>query len=377
MRIKTMSFETFGPLQNGTIRFHDGFNILTGINGTGKSSVLEAVYELCKHDPQIQMGQLLQRLKEGSISAEFDIQSLSPHTQWHMTFKYVKASNSWLFESQNEFLKKISPNNNIIVTEAHQLKERLSKLRLQMNHMFPPNETISLISAHRGEIQNQSLVPLSPETWRSKRTNERFAGLQTLMRLINDKTGNLERTIDKIHRKFFSTQNKNLVTVQKLYTNKSFLATQLETFENEYELAQAASGVLETLFIVAETATLKNSIILIDEPELHLHPKAQAMMFNYLWHLTTAEGGSNQVIIATHSLSMIYLQTKGKVMNFRHDTGGVKVETIIEDGNAQDALKYALADLGYDEATFKAAFKFAASAKIESNIFNHDKWGVG
>jgi hypothetical protein len=65
--------------------------------------------------------------------------------------------------------------------------------------------------------------------------------------------------------------------------------------------------------------------VLIDEPELHLHPNLQVKVFDYLRLLTT--GGRIQVIIATHSPTIVEYATFEELFLLR------PVETVVEGDN--------------------------------------------
>jgi predicted ATP-dependent endonuclease of OLD family len=63
-----------------------------------------------------------------------------------------------------------------------------------------------------------------------------------------------------------------------------------------FRLQDSASGYFEVLYILAEIANRTDSILILDEPALHLHPTKITLLNRVL-----TETGSNQVIIITHS----------------------------------------------------------------------------
>jgi predicted ATPase len=69
--------------------------------------------------------------------------------------------------------------------------------------------------------------------------------------------------------------------------------------ENEYEIAEMSAGerAIFPLLVDFSNLTINNSIVLIDEIELHLHPPLQQSFLNALSKL----GENNQFIITTHS----------------------------------------------------------------------------
>ncbi len=43
MFIKTFKIENFGPIREVELKFNQGFNVLAGVNGAGKTSILTAL----------------------------------------------------------------------------------------------------------------------------------------------------------------------------------------------------------------------------------------------------------------------------------------------------------------------------------------------
>ena len=70
-----------------------------------------------------------------------------------------------------------------------------------------------------------------------------------------------------------------------------------------YPLQQAASGeqvILEYLTRLTSPSPLNYSVILIDEPEIHLHPG----WIRQLYRALPSIGVNNQFILSTHSLEL-------------------------------------------------------------------------
>lgn len=107
----------------------------------------------------------------------------------------------------------------------------------------------------------------------------------------------------------------------------------------EVLLTQASSGEKEVLnFLLGISAfNVKNGLILIDEPELHLHPKWQAMLRDLLLEISRTTG--NQIIVATHSPVFIHPSTVGNVVRvYKDETGASQAKKGRSDGDAKDIL---------------------------------------
>jgi predicted ATP-dependent endonuclease of OLD family len=64
-------------------------------------------------------------------------------------------------------------------------------------------------------------------------------------------------------------------------------------------IEQTASGLYEILFMLTAIVGETGKILLLDEPELHLHPTMQKRILNLLSEARTE--GRNQMLLITHS----------------------------------------------------------------------------
>ncbi len=98
-----------------------------------------------------------------------------------------------------------------------------------------------------------------------------------------------------------------------------------------YNLNSAASGFLQVLLVYAALLHKKASILLIDEPDAHLHVLLQnKMYYNLLKH---AQENASQLIIATHSERLI---NAAKLDNLR--SLGTNLEKISNQKQLRDTL---------------------------------------
>ncbi len=70
-----------------------------------------------------------------------------------------------------------------------------------------------------------------------------------------------------------------------------------------YELSSAASGFLQVLLVYTTLLVRKSTVILVDEPDAHLHVLLQKKLYEHLRR--TARKNKSQLIIATHSEQLI------------------------------------------------------------------------
>lgn len=92
-------------------------------------------------------------------------------------------------------------------------------------------------------------------------------------------------------------------------SNRNVYEIKLEKEGESLNLSQASSGEKEIINYLFGIFALKitNGIIIIDEPELHLHPRWQLLLLELFKGLSKETG--NQFVITTHSAVFINIQT--------------------------------------------------------------------
>lgn len=102
-------------------------------------------------------------------------------------------------------------------------------------------------------------------------------------------------------------------------------------------LESLGTGVHEVIILAAAATTLNNSILCIEEPELHLNPILQRKLLKYL-----SEKTSNQYFITTHSPAIMDTYD-AEIYHITQHNGESKVTRATSDRMKSDACE----DLGY------------------------------
>lgn len=149
---------------------------------------------------------------------------------------------------------------------------------------------------------------------------------------------------------FKLTENiKHIFSFESLDISPSSDGTTLKIMVDgrSYRLSELGSGVAQFIMVLAQAALAKPTFILIDEPELHLHPSLQ------LDFLTTiASYASEGVLFSTHSIGLAR-SGADRVLSFQKRTDGTEVRKFEETRDVAQLLgelSYSgYRDLGYDK----------------------------
>ncbi|MEG5001532.1 AAA family ATPase [Microcoleus sp. B4-D4] len=98
----------------------------------------------------------------------------------------------------------------------------------------------------------------------------------------------------------------------------------------KFYLHQASSGEKEFLnFVLGIFAyNIKNGLIIVDEPEVHLHPKWQSLLLDLFFDL--ADLTQNQFIFTTHSPIFINQRTISKIVRVYKSSGKSTIKKILK-----------------------------------------------
>jgi hypothetical protein len=93
-------------------------------------------------------------------------------------------------------------------------------------------------------------------------------------------------------------------------------------------IEETASGLYEILVILTAIIGENKKILLLDEPELHLHPTMQKRILNLISESKTAD--ENQILLITHSPYFTSAEDAKTTWRFSMPTDGTKVHNVGE-----------------------------------------------
>ena len=132
------------------------------------------------------------------------------------------------------------------------------------------------------------------------------------MKWIDD--GRLEKALEIINKRVFKGKTTYIQGVRKIPPEAVVVSN-----GQEHKLDRLSSGEknLVQLFLRIGAHATRNTIILIDEPEVHLHPNWQKRLMKQLREFAKEHQGVT-IIVATHSLEML------RAFGFEHKEKGIR-----------------------------------------------------
>ena len=295
MKIKNLYIENEKRLKNLNINFENDEKILdvvvlAGVNGTGKTTVLEVIYDYFENFQN----------DKNKINIELDLEEEN----------YINQNNI----SKETYL------NNLIKDSIK--KEKTPKV------IYVPAE----INFQKVKF---NLLALYKKRFLNKIDSYIIADIPFYiqMRIINTANKESEKKLGNVRDEIIAEIN-GIFDILDMDTRLIGMSTEtteiLPIFTNlsgdKFDINELSSGekqlFLRTLAI--KMLNPENSIILIDEPELSLHPKWQQRIVDVYRKI----GKNNQIIIATHSPHILGSVKKENIMLLdKDDEGKIVIKT--------------------------------------------------
>ena len=354
-------------------------NLIIGQNNSGKSNIITFLKEhLCPLSEKIK-GTYRAKLNFSNLDTHISdspaktrvAYPLSMNSEKFKTYLTQKLSDNPIDRSNKELLKRLLSSNEFLdkngyvwfVYEAMNLNGgyKQSVDIDSLKNIFTRDQWYSLwsrMAKKSGGDLNQHwipetikllpLIPLTPsiefipairKIGNSGSKPDDFSGIGIIERLAELQNPPLENQNLKIK---FSEINKFLkgvlenksATIEIPYDREMIL---IHMDKKTLPLSSLGTGIHEVVILAAAATILDNSILCVEEPELHLHPFLQRKLIQYL-----SENTSNQYIFTTHSAHL--LETIGsEVFHVRYSQGKTTVDAITTTKDRSNICH----DLGY------------------------------
>jgi len=312
--------------------------VIYGINGSGKSTILEAIYLCLIVASTYHKSKNLKRIEEYLIN-------------------YISLGSEWIYHNESQFKIEITLEDNqslisgtLIYHQEDGLKWNIEddkKLSLEFENSFTYLSSYRLLNPSTVHSAGDwsEIERIEDSVFRDRmrfqkdpryRNNNSFPSLslqfdnnyrtvkQYLVNLITDlKVGTLtlqnRDILESIKKSFkiFFPNKEFLEQLSRTDNNKDYRLM----IENEdgsiVDLDQLSSGEREVIafFTYLCTKSINNSILIIDEPELHLHPKWQSIILYSLHQIFP----SSQIFLATHSNEIYQSSSESELFGLTKD----------------------------------------------------------
>jgi predicted ATP-binding protein involved in virulence len=266
--------------------------VIYGINGTGKSTILEAIY-IC-----LTVGAAYHKNNNLKTIEDFLID-------------YISLGSEWIYNNEQEFIIDIQIlNNEKLIDATLEYNENNGlKWKIQNNILLEIQNSFTYLSSYR--LLNPSTVQSAGDWNQIDKINRKFENnyrtvKQYLVNLITDKkvetlTSKNRQVLEKIKQSFkiFFPDKVFLEQLSRTEETKDYRLMIKNEDGSIVDLDQLSSGEREVIafFTYLCTKATNNSILIIDEPELHLHSKWQSIILYAIHQLFP----NSQLFLATHS----------------------------------------------------------------------------
>ena len=310
MKIKNLHIKEFKGLRDISINFEKNDEpldlvVLAGSNGSGKTRVLESILKYFQDHLNYKQNNI-----EAGIFYEEKEKNCTSNVQDFFyglkNFSYYEVNNP-LYEQHIEIKNKLDilPKIIYVPTEINFQKMNVASTTLVQEYGFINIVDTNLIKDIPSYIATKMISAML------KNKNEKVGDVQK--KVFNEINEIFENLSIDVKVEDISQDGRNIT----LFTNSS---------GDKFDINELSSGekqlFLRTLAI--KMLNPENSIILIDEPELSLHPKWQQRIVDVYRKI----GKNNQIIIATHSPHILGSVKKDNIMLLdKNDDGKIIVKT--------------------------------------------------
>ncbi|MGC2382843.1 MAG: AAA family ATPase [Nitrososphaeraceae archaeon] len=157
------------------------------------------------------------------------------------------------------------------------------------------------------------------------------------------------------------------------------IAIKKKNFPYEIHLKNEGTGLDQLLIMIWKVATAKpGSILFIDEPELHLHPGAQKLLYDFLLEETKQD---KQIFVTSHSTVFVHRSNPEQITLLAYSENAVQcllfkdlidAEHLNPDDSADKIRKRIHSELGYDPTyDFESKISVMVEGITDRNIIEN------
>lgn len=314
---KIINFNVPDNINDGT-----GLTTIVGENGCGKTTILDAIAcSLLEYKAEgFDISDMNDSNKETEITIEtkdtFNVKSVFPNSSFDAKgFKFIGKTREK--SNQNKLLSLIMTDQLYISTDDEKPKPGSPDLRMKVTNSFGTKRFNELDVLY---LDKNRLYQTRAGTYNDTRFDRIMDDFNFQYYKNQDNVENLNKMLNEKIKKELS--NKNLENAINKFKEISGHSLKLDFIDNylpfkkanlvvetpsnmQIDLASLDSGYEMMFSLIYSFYMSKQSgkklIILIDEPELHLHPRLQEKFVDFILEISK----ESQVILTTHSPLLI------------------------------------------------------------------------
>ena len=325
MKIKKVLISNYKNLKNLKMNFEKNDEILdlivlTGSNGSGKTRILECVlscfenyinsnYQENKNRLDISFQENEKKCFEGNFDLGMFFKILNSYN-WKKAEPFILGDDS----KKDDFFEKEK-----ILSDNLKIFPKIIYVPTEINFQKMNTASTTLVQEYNFiNIVNTNLIKDIPSYIATKM-------ISAMLKNKNEKVGDVQKKVFNEINEIFENLSID-VKVEDISQDGRNITLFTNSSGDEFDINELSSGekqlFLRTLAI--KMLNPENSIILIDEPELSLHPKWQQRIVDVYRKI----GKNNQIIIATHSPHILGSVKKENIMLLdKDDEGKIVVRT--------------------------------------------------
>jgi len=321
MKINTLELTNVRGFTYATLKFQPGFNLIVGINGVGKTTVLESLRIVLSH---LLSEITISKNRKESFNA-LDIQLGKDNLQLNANISIEDEDVDFLISKQKEIIKKIDTED--IRAQTYQINDSIYfKQEISKKYKLKKNQPLGIYySSHRSLMTEEKpsknqIVGGQAVAFADALNTKRefairiFADWLKVQEELSKENPKILKTIEAIKGAIYKFlpgfKNLEVITDERTGLNV-FLIEKAGEKLNFYMLSDGERSVLTLVFDISRRLIIANTdikdplngeaVILIDELDLHLHPKWQRTIVSDL----SRTFPNCQFIATTHSPQII------------------------------------------------------------------------
>ncbi|MDI6792412.1 MAG: AAA family ATPase [bacterium] len=342
MKIISLTLTNFKKIASGRpIEFNEDVNVLVGPNNAGKTAVLEALALGFGLPATINVNDCVNYLTKNG-SCEIEVRLLFSRKDWEICLSQIK--HRYQEEDFDPIPEQIERLEIIKRVTYNVVNKKIENTQIDIQPAFSSLEKNDDLTTRQRGILSEALTsiknidfysffdaPLYLDSARSIASSEQFRAIrqarvennpqrvrEKLYVIKKDDPERFDRIKNHILNVFPEIQDLTIDHDEE--TNNYVLKIQERFKKNSgfeevnYDVHQTGLGMQSLVLIIANIFMNDSDIVLLDEPEIHMHPELVKKFVDIVQHISSQK----QIILTTHSVPLVNSVEVEKVFSLKY-----------------------------------------------------------